>query len=189
MMNWQPRSVMVCIGRSAPVRMLLRSAVMVGLLAAALSGPAAATMAGPAHGISVNDNSGIEHEVFAYFLDFGKGDVDAIMTHYADDAVFMPAGLPTVAGKAAIHAAYVETLKYVRILPGGQSVADDAFISGEFAWVRTDSRAEALNPATGQKAQGQFREVFLLRKSDGQWKIWRYMFNTIEPTLQNTAAK
>lgn len=177
MMKWQSRSAF---------RVLLRAAMSAGLVAAALSGPVAA---GPARGISVKDKSGIEREVFAYFGDFGKGDVDAIMTHYADDAVFMPAGLPTVAGKANLRAAYVETLKYVRILAGGQSVAEDAFTTGEFAWVRTDSRAEVLNPATGQKAQGHFREVFLLRKTSGQWKIWRYMFNTIEPLPQNNAAK
>lgn len=164
MMNWQSRF----------------AAVLAALCAVALSGSVEA-VAGPARGVSVNDKSGIEREVFAYFMDFGKADVDAIMTHYADDAVFMPAGLPTVAGKNNIRAAYVETVKYVRILPGGKSVADDAFIAGDLAWVRTDSRAEALNPATGQKTQGHFREVFLLRKAGGKWKIWRYMFNTIEP--------
>ena len=179
-MRWKSRSAIASACRSVPLQLLLHSAVLAGLLAAALSGPIEA-VAGPARGVSVKDRSGIEREVFAYFIDFGKADVDAIMTHYADDAVFMPAGLPTVAGKANIRAAYVETLKYVRILPGGQSVADDAFIVGEFAWVRTDSRAEALNPATGQKAKGHFREVFLLRKASGKWKIWRYMFNTIEP--------
>lgn len=95
----------------------------------------------------------------------------------------MPAGMPTVAGKANIRAAYVETLKHVRILPGGQSIAEDAFLAiNQFAWVRTDSRAEALDPSTGQKAPGHFREIFLLRKVDGQWKIWRYMFNTMAAT-------
>lgn len=153
---------------------------MAALLAGALSAPAD-SIAAPARGIAVNDKSGIEREIFAYFSDFGKGDVDAIMTHYADDAVFMPVGLPTVTGKTDLRAAYVETLNHVRILPGGQSVAEDAFITGPLAWVRTDSRADVLNPATGQKAPGHFREVFLLRKTNGAWKIWRYMFNTLEP--------
>jgi len=165
---------------AASARLRLLAAVLAGLLVAAFAGPSVAATA-PAGGISFNDKSGIEREVFAYFMAFGKGDVEAVMRHYADDAVFMPAGLPSVAGKARIRAAYVETLKHVRILPGGTTVAEDAFIAGNLAWVRTDSRAEALNPATGQKMPGHFREVFLLRKTGGKWKIWRYMFDTIEP--------
>ena len=158
----------------------MRRLLAVGLLALLSSAPAIAGTV-PARGTSVKDRSGIEREVFAYFMDFGKSDLDAILTHYADDAVFMPAGLPTVSGKANIRAAYVETLKYVRILPGGQSVAEDAFVTGDLALVRTDSQAEALNPATGQKTRGHFRELFVLRKTGGNWKIWRYMFNTVDP--------
>lgn len=186
MISWQPESLLASVPRTTLARTLRRAEVWAAILVATLSGVVAAE---PGRGISVNDQSGVEREVFAYFADFGNGDVDAILTHYADDAVFMPSGLPTVAGKDSIRAAYVETLKHVRIQPGGQSVAEDAFISGEFAWVRTDSRAEALNPTTGETTQGHFREVFLLRKDDGQWKIWRYMFNTIEAPPQGSAAR
>lgn len=49
---------------------------------------------------------------------------------------------------------------------------------GEFAWVRTESRAVALDPSTGTKEAGHFREVFVLRRVGDAWKIWRYMFNT-----------
>lgn len=127
----------------------------------------------------MNDNSGIEQVVFSYFSAFGRGDVDGILAHYADDAVFMPAELPTVTGKAQLRAAYERTLTRVRILPGGQSVAQDVITLGEFAWIRTDSRAVAADPQTGAQTPGHFREVFLLRRVAGTWKIWRYMFNTI----------
>ena len=185
MTNWKQLPAIALVSCLTPVRTLVHSALLVALFTATLSGPKEAA-AGPARGISVNDKSGIEREIFSYFGAFGKGDIDAIMAHYSEDAVFMPAGLPTVAGKANIRAAYVETLKHVRILPGGQSVAEDAFINGPLAWVRTDSRAAVLNPATGQKVDGHFREVFLLRKTNGNWKIWRYMFNMIEPAPAKT---
>ena len=179
MTKQSPNSTSVPCRRSLPLRTLVSGVLAAGLFTLLVSAPADAAVK-PAHGTAVNDKSGIEREVFAYFIDFGKGDLDAILTHYADDAVFMPAGLPTVVGKANIRTAYVETLKYVRILPGGKSVADDAFITGEFAWVRTDSRGAVLNPSTGETTAGHFREVFLLRKTAGKWKIWRYMFNMID---------
>jgi uncharacterized protein (TIGR02246 family) len=127
----------------------------------------------------MNDNSGVERVVFSYFDAFGRGDVEAILAHYADDAVFMPADLPSVSGQDHLRAAYARTLARVRILPGGQSVAEDVITLGEFAWVRTDSRAVAADPRTGEQADGHFREVFLMRRVSGDWKIWRYMFNTI----------
>lgn len=127
----------------------------------------------------MNDDSGLEQVVFSYFGAFGRGDVEAILAHYADDAVFMPANLPTVTGKDQLRTAYERTLTRVRILPGGQSIAEDVLTLGELAWVRTDSRATALDPQTGAQTEGHFREVFLLRRVSGEWKIWRYMFNTI----------
>ena len=127
----------------------------------------------------MNNNSGIEHVVFSYFGAFGRGDVEAILMHYADDAVFMPANLPTVVGKDRLRVAYERTLERVRILPGGQSIAEDVITLGELAWVRTDSRATAADPHTGTQTEGHFREVFLLRRVSGEWKIWRYMFNTL----------
>lgn len=126
-----------------------------------------------------DDNAAIEQLVFSYFAAFGRADVEAILEHYATDAVFMPAGLPTVTGTDNLRAAYIETLAHVRILPGGQSTAEDVLTLGEFAWIRTDSRAVARNPQTGAQIDGHFREVFLLRRVSGAWKIWRYMFNNI----------
>lgn len=128
----------------------------------------------------MNDQSGIEQVVFSYFRAFGSGDVESILAHYADDASFMPAGLPTVVGKDNLRAAYEQTLTRVRIQPGGESVAEDVIELGEFAWVRTTSRAIVVDPQTGKQTHGHFREVFLLRRIGGHWKLWRYIFNSVD---------
>lgn len=54
-----------------------RLAAMTAVLIAALPGSSEAG-GGPQRGVSVHDKSGIEREVFGYFGDFGRGDVDAI---------------------------------------------------------------------------------------------------------------
>lgn len=127
----------------------------------------------------MNDGSGLERHVFSYFMAFGAGDLEAILDHYADDAVFLPPGGATVAGLDALRASYVETLRRIRIVPGGHSNAEDVIQLGEFAWVRTESRASVLSLETGQTSPGHFREVFLLRRVAEQWKIYRYTFTTI----------
>jgi ketosteroid isomerase-like protein len=128
----------------------------------------------------MNDGSGLEQVVFSYFEAFGRGDVDAILAHYAEDAVFMPAGAPSVVGLTALRAAYERTLTRVRILPGGVSVPHDVLTLGELAWVLTESRATAADPRSGEEKPGHFREGFLLRRVGSEWKIWRYLFNTVE---------
>lgn len=126
----------------------------------------------------MNDGSGLEQVVFSYFTAFGAGDLESILAHYADDAVFLAPDAPAVAGKDALRAAYELTLQHVRIEPGGTSQAHDVVELGEFAWVRTESRAVALDPTTGHRVAGHFREVFVLRRVEDAWKIWRYLFNT-----------
>lgn len=136
----------------------------------------------------MNDGSGLERHVFSYFMAFGAGDIDSILAHYAQDAVFLPAGNATVAGLDALRAAYVETLRRIRIVPGGQSTAEDVLQLGDFAWVRTNSRASVLNLETGETSPGRFREVFLLRRVAENWKIWRYAFNTISTPSESEPA-
>ncbi len=126
----------------------------------------------------MNDGSGLEQHVFSYFKAFGAGDLEAILAHYADDAVFVPPGGATVVGLDALRASYVESLRRIRIVPGGESKAEDVLQLGDFAWVRTNSRASVLNLATGETTEGRFREIFLLRRVAEAWKIWRYTFNT-----------
>lgn len=136
----------------------------------------------------MNDGTGLERHVLSYFAAFGAGDLEAILAHYADDAVYLPAGNATVTGIHAIRAAYVETLRRVRIAPGGQTKAEDVLRLGEFAWVRMDSCASVLDLATGETSPGRFREVFLLRCVGAKWKIWRYAFNTIAVPGENESA-
>jgi uncharacterized protein (TIGR02246 family) len=127
----------------------------------------------------MNDGSGLERHVFSYFAAFGAGDLEAILAHYAPDAVFLPPGGEAVTGLDALRASYIATLRQIRIVPGGESRPEDVVQLGEFAWVRTESRASVLNLDTSQTSPGRFREIFLLRRVADDWKIWRYMFNTI----------
>lgn len=138
--------------------------------------------------VMMNDGSGLERHVFSYFMAFGAGDLESILAHYAHDAVYLPAGDATLTGLDAIRAAYVETLRRIRIVPGGETSAEDVLQFGDFAWVRTNSRASVLNLETGETSLGRFREVFLLRRVAENWKIWRYTFNTISGPSESALA-
>ncbi|MFI5783330.1 YybH family protein [Nocardia sp. NPDC051570] len=118
--------------------------------------------------------------VFSYFAAFGAADLDAILSYHADEAAYLPAGLPTVPGKEANADVYRQTLASIRILPGARSTAEDVIGIGGFAWVRTDSHADVVDLSTGEQSAQRIREIVLLRNSSQSWKIWRYMFNTVD---------
>ncbi|MNR53085.1 hypothetical protein D3C85_1730340 [compost metagenome] len=48
------------------------------------------------------------------------------------------------------------------------------------AFARTVSRGTQLIHATGIKGEEENRELFVLRKEDGEWKIARYIFNKMQ---------
>ena len=50
-------------------------------------------------------------------------------------------------------------------------------ISGNYAFARSTSKGSFIIKAKGQTIPDENRELFVLEKVDGKWKIARYMFN------------
>jgi len=65
----------------------------------------------------------------------------------------VPSGAPTSVGTDQVKGAY------------------------DYAFARTTSKGSTLIYATGATVPEENRELFVLQKENGQWKIDRYMFN------------
>ena len=62
-------------------------------------------------------------------------------------------------------------------------IAETQLLSPEWALLRTTSTGVVKILANGAEVPGSNQELFLLRKTDGQWKIARYSFSsTVRPT-------
>ena len=103
--------------------------------------------------------------VRSYMEFLHSADTQSIMNLYDEDAVFLPANAPTAAGKAKIRESYIATFERINI--------------PELAIVRLATKSTVLILSNKAKVLTNGRELFVLKKSAGSFKISRYMFNEI----------
>ena len=120
-------------------------------------------------------NQEIQKLLVNYQRGLNEGDVDVVRSVYADDAVFIGQPFPTATGKDEIVALYADVFSKLDF--NVQFDIQDIELSGELGFVRTRSHGTIV--PKGQDPQGGEgnREVFVLKKIDGEWKFYRYIFN------------
>jgi uncharacterized protein (TIGR02246 family) len=132
--------------------------------------------AGAAAAGSADDAAAVRAVIEAYADGLRRGDADAVASLFTADAAVMAGGFPTAAGRSQIAEIYAAAV---------QAVArdftyefDQVQVAGEMAVARTRSSGTATVRSTGETSDGRYRELFVLRRSDGAWKISAYMFQT-----------
>ncbi len=120
-------------------------------------------------------NQEIQNLLVNYQRGLNEGDVDVVRSVYADDAVFIGQPFPTATGKDEIVALYADVFSKLDF--NVQFDIQDIELSGDLGFVRTRSHGTIV--PKGQDPQGGEgnREVFVLKKIDGEWKFYRYIFN------------
>ncbi len=105
-------------------------------------------------------------------------DVNAAVQLYTDDGVFMAPENPTAAGTKALREAYAGVFQAIAIKLKFH-VAETQLLSHQWALLRTTSTGVVKILANGAEIPGSDQELFLLRKTNGQWKIARYSFSSV----------
>ncbi len=120
-------------------------------------------------------NQEIQNLLVNYQRGLNEGDVDVVRSVYADDAVFIGQPFPTATGKDEIVALYADVFSKLDF--NVEFEIEDIELSGELGFLRTRSHGTIV--PKGQDPQGGEgnREVFVLKKIDGEWKFYRYIFN------------
>ncbi len=132
---------------------------------------------------TIEEKNAIEATLKNYEAVLNASDVDGILALYAEDGVFMPTEAPTAAGKEQVRAAYEHVFGIIK-LDIAFSI-DEIVQSGDFAFARTLSRGKVTVLAEGVTLPEENRELFVLKKEGGDWKIARYMFNKMSPPASN----
>ncbi len=109
-----------------------------------------------------------------------RGDANAIVTHYADDAMMLPAGANAVSGRAAIQGFFQRAIdagmKELRL----EIVSVDA--SGDLA---VETGTYAASDAGGSHVDhGKY--VVAWRRQDGAWRAYRDISTTSMPVRVST---
>ncbi len=125
--------------------------------------------------ISIHEQAQIAALFDRYETALNTSDVDAILELYAPDGVFMPPSAPTAEGAAQVRAAYEFVFSTIQLAI--RFSIDEVEVHGDLAFARTGSKGTVRILADGTSGPEENRELFILEKHRGEWKIARYMFN------------
>ncbi len=128
------------------------------------------------------ENSNIENLLFSYEKALNASDTKAILALYARDGVFMPSEAPSAIGHEAVEQAYNYVFSQIKL--NIKFSVDEIVVHGDLAFARTISRGKTDVLAAGITVPEENRELFVLVKEAGAWKIGRYMFNKMKPAGQ-----
>jgi len=104
-----------------------------------------------------------------------EADVDLVRSVYAKDAVVIGQPFPTATGSEAILALYADFLSKLDF--NVQFDLLEMELRDDLGFIRTRSHGTIV--PKGQKPAGSEgnREIFIVKKIEGAWKFYRYIFN------------
>jgi len=102
--------------------------------------------------------------------------IDLVRSVYADDAIVIGQPFPTATGIEAILALYADFLSKLNF--NVQFDLLEMELRDDLGFIRTRSHGTIV--PKGQKPAGSEgnREIFIVKKIEGVWKFYRYIFNT-----------
>lgn len=127
---------------------------------------------------TTNDLTAITELLFQYRDALNASGVDQVIPLYTTDGVFMPTGFPSAVGTEQVKGAYAGVFSMIKL--NIEFFIDEIEVDGDHAFARTTSKGSTLIHATGETVPEENRELFVLQRTDGGWKIARYMFNKMK---------
>jgi uncharacterized protein (TIGR02246 family) len=124
------------------------------------------------------EKAAIEKLLFSYRDALNTSDVAKVLPLYTNDGVFMPSNAPSAIGLEQVKAAYEFVFSQIQL--SIEFYIDEIVVNGAYAFARTTSKGTTLIHANKQTVAEENRELFVLQKTNGQWKIARYMFNKMK---------
>lgn len=117
----------------------------------------------------------IEKLIFSYSDAFNAGDIPKIVASFTPDGINMPNNGPLAQGSEQLTKAFGFLLNMAQIHI--QYLIDEIVITGEYAYVRTNSTVKTIVKASGAQMLLENKELFVLRNDSGEWGISHYIFN------------
>jgi ketosteroid isomerase-like protein len=158
--------------RTALVGFTLASLGAVATIAALPS----ASASGATRPAAADEASEIGRVVLDYGKAVGTSNLANVMTLYADDAVLAPPREPVKKGPAEVSKFYRDLFAMADV--SLTFTIDNVSADGRLAYVISHSVGKLTFKNGTPPATGAGRELFVLRKTNGTWKITAYWFNT-----------
>jgi uncharacterized protein (TIGR02246 family) len=110
-----------------------------------------------------------------------SGDMAAVLSHYADDAMILPPNAPVLAGQSGVRSFYEILFNNFRV-DDVSFDADEIHVAGDWAFAQGFINGLLTPKSEGTPAR-KLHEKFLivLHRQSSAWKIYRFIWNSSEP--------
>ena len=127
-------------------------------------------------GTTAEDEAAVRELIATDYRDaLASGDAAAVAANFAADGVVMPPESATYRGNDAVKSDYEGVFGSVSL--DLQFAIDEVVLVGDYGFVRSTSDGTATVAATGEAGPEVNRELWIVHKVDGQWKIAFYEYN------------
>lgn len=123
------------------------------------------------------DEKAINNLIISYKNALKDASVEKVLSNYTTNGVLMSPDSPTVIGDK-IGDAYSSIFDSVGI--DIDFTLANMIIGENYAFVQSTSDGSALIKALNQTVPEQNRELFVMQRINGEWKIARYMYNKMD---------
>lgn len=104
-----------------------------------------------------------------------RSNVNEVMQLYAKDSIFMPSNKPTAVGYAQVTKAYQHVFEDLNLEVSFH--IDEILVRDDLAFVRTVSDGKITLLKKDMVIKNNSRELFIMKRVQHHWKIFRYIFN------------
>ncbi len=125
--------------------------------------------------MTTTDEQAIRTLLADYEKALNTSDARAAAAVYAEDGVFYPYNLPTATGTQELLAAYEQIFDTIELAVTFD--IHEIVVDGDTAFATTGSHGQVTVLEPGVTVGEANREVFVLIRRNGAWKVGRYMFN------------
>jgi len=128
-------------------------------------------------GMMEGDEAKIRELISGYQIALNNEEIEKISTLYSKQAIFMPPDVPAINGVEEI----VLTYEYLFSQFDFELEFDikQVVVSENFAFVLSNSEGTITLESSETKETSKNQEIFILIKEGDDWKISRYMFNSL----------
>ena len=104
-----------------------------------------------------------------------EANLDLVKSVYTDDAIVIGQPFPTATGLEQILSLYADFLSKLDF--NVQFDLLDLELSGDLGFIRTHSHGTIVPKGQTPTGSEGNREIFVVKKTSGEWKFHRYIFN------------
>jgi uncharacterized protein (TIGR02246 family) len=110
------------------------------------------------------------------------GDVDSLLSLYADDPILLPEGQSAVVGKDAIGPLYRSVLNEVDVKGQGKTMKVE--VSGDLGYIWRNYTLSVTPKNGGEATEHEGKSVFVVKRhQDGAWKVVCLIDNSSPPPV------